>query len=63
MNLTQRKCKPDDHVVGSLSCNHDHLVCDKCLELFEMDLSKYSCRDREGEVKIIEHGKWPGVEK
>lgn len=54
----KKKCKPQDHTVGSLSCNNDHLVCDLCLEMYDIDLSKCSCRDRTGEVTIVERGRW-----
>lgn len=58
-----KNCKPEDHDAGSLSNSHKYLVCSKCLELFELDLSKWNAVKNIGIVRIIEHGPWPGEEK
>lgn len=54
-----RKCKPDDHIAGILSHNCEHLVCEKCLECFDMDLSKWNASTGKGPIMIIERGSWP----
>lgn len=56
----RKKCKPHDHGAGSLSYNNDHLVCDVCLEMYDMDLTKWNPNTFKGPIVITEFGEWPG---
>lgn len=57
--MKRKKCKPEDHVPGALSHSNDYLVCDKCREKYEMNLSKWNPNTFKGPIKITEHGEWP----
>lgn len=56
--MKRKKCNGDEHTAGPLSHNNEHLVCDKCQEVYEMDLSKWNPVTLKGQVRIIEHGEW-----
>ncbi len=48
------KCEPDKHEAGILSHNNEHLVCEKCLEIFDYDFDGRTTLN----PKIIEYGKY-----